>query len=410
MSELQALPPRLLLAERLARALSSTGWEQVAARPGLYERWSLPRAEGIKILVPTDPARPDYADLMQEAWLLLTQLSARVPAALATITALSRAPGDEIKFRKEAVTIQGAVAWPDGEDLIASARNTLVAAAKTSLSRRSYYAQKHGRFAKRYLDSVLMGQTQVGSYVVTAYAPVDEIFEERPTPPGDTSGKTRLTGYRGREITETLTQALSAVEEATAHYASTASLSGFEDGVKSGISRDLTQAISGMLKHADASSIHIDWTSDGQQSLALPGAVTTERVTFVFEASALPVLERAGTRLAAMTSSEFVTVTGWVSVVSRPSRRQAGVIRLRVVRGSVARTLSLRLSKEQYQLAAAAVTDNALLRVVGRQEKEGSRYWLYDPSDIRVVEAPATVALPPRAEQLTVDEVRPTEE
>jgi len=92
-----------------------------------------------------------------------------------------------------------------------------------------------------------------------------------------------------------------------------------------------------------------------------------------------------------------------VSVVSRPSRRQAGVIRMRVVRGSAARTLSLRLSEAQYQLAAAAVTDSALLRIVGRQEKEGSRYWLYEPTDIRVIEAPPTAALPNRAEQLSVD-------
>lgn len=154
-----------------------------------------------------------------------------------------------------------------------------------------------------------------------------------------------------------------------------------------------------MLRHADATTIHIDWSPEGQQILT-PDLTPVADRDFAFEASMLPVLERASVRLAAMTTSEYVTATGWVSVVSRPSRRQAGVIRLRVVRGSSARTLSVRLSNEQHELAATAVTSNALLRVSGRQEKEGNRFWLYDPTDIRVIEAPPTVPLPPQAEQL----------
>lgn len=402
-SEFRDLPEGLT-AERLIRTLASTGWVPSGGRPELYERWTLSGTGIEKILIPIDPERPDYTDLLRDAWGSLTRLASRAVEASAALAALNRAPGDEVRFHKEAHTIRGAVAWPDGEDLILSARHALVAAAKASLSRRSYYAQRHGTFAKRFLESVLMGQTQVGSYVVTAYTPVDEIFEERPSATPDTTGARRIAGYRGREITETLTTALLAVQEAAAHYNTSANLNAFEEGVKSGISKELTDAVGGMLRHADATTIHFDWSTEGQQTLALPGAAVAEDRTFTFEASMLPVLERASLRLAAMTTSEYVTAMGWVSLVSRPSRRQAGVIHLRVVRGSSARTLSVRLSNEQYELAATAVTSNALLRVSGRQEKEGNRFWLYVVSDILVIEAPPTNPLPPHAEQLSVED------
>ncbi len=397
--------PEGLTAERLIRTLASTGWSFSGGRPDLYERWTLSGTGSEKILIPIDAERPDYTDLLRDAWNSLTRLAIRAVEARAALGALNRAPGDEVRFRKDAQTIRGAVAWSDGEDLILSARSALVAAAKASLSRRSYYAQRHGTFAKRFLDSVLMGQTQVGSYVVTAYTPVDEIFEERPSATPDTTGARRLAGYRGREITETLTTALSAVQEAAAHYNSNGNLDAFEEGVKSGISKELTDAISGMLRHADATTIHFDWSPEGQETLPLPGGGdAAQESKFTFEASILPVLERASVRLAAMTRSEYVTAIGWVSVVSRPSRKQAGIIRLRVVRGSSARTLSVRLSNEQYELAATAVTSNALLRVSGRQEKEGNRFWLYDVTDIMVIEAPPTNPLPPHAEQLSVED------
>lgn len=395
--------PEGLTSERLIRTLASTGWVPLGGQQDLYQRWTLSGSGIDKILVPLDPERPDYTDLLHDAWMSLSRLASRASEAGAALAALTRAPGDEVRFRKEALTIRGAVAWNDGEDLILSARHALVAAAKTSLSRRSYYAQRHGSFAKRFLDSVLMGQTQIGSYVVTAYTPVDEIFEDKPSSKPDTTGSRRIAGYRGREITEMLTTALSAVQEAADHYNRNASLAAFEEGVKNGISKELTEAIGGMLRHADATTIHIDWSPDGQQILPVSGEPASEDRNFTFEASILPVLERATVRLAAMTSSEYVTAQGWVSVVSRPSRKQAGVIRLRVVRGSSARTLSVRLSNEQYELAATAVTSNAVLRVNGRQEKEGNRYWLYDVSDIRVIEAPPTTALPPRAEQLDLE-------
>jgi hypothetical protein len=98
--------------------------------------------------------------------------------------------------------------------------------------------------------------------------------------------------------------------------------------------------------------------------------------------------ERVSPYLATLEPTAYVRLIGWVSLVSRPSRRQSGVVRLRVVQGSEARSVQVRLTANQYELAAGAVTRDQGIAVSGRLEKEGNRYWLYDVTDIHPFELP----------------------
>lgn len=80
-----------------------------------------------------------------------------------------------------------------------------------------------------------------------------------------------------------------------------------------------------------------------------------QRVSFEFAAEVQPVLEKAITRPTTMTPPERVTATGWVSVIERPKRREPGVVRLKVLAGSDARTLRVRLTEDQFEVAAEAI-------------------------------------------------------
>ena len=166
---------------RLSKYLVGHGWERSGGRDGLYERYRFSTGESsheqFSVILPLDPSWADYSELLDE-------LRFRVEAlghteALLHSEELERIPGDELKFRKDVATVGGAVAWSSGKDLIWAAENILLAGAKTRLSRRAYYGQASGRFAHRFLDSVLMGQTEIGSYVVTAFAPAHESFPDK---------------------------------------------------------------------------------------------------------------------------------------------------------------------------------------------------------------------------------------
>jgi hypothetical protein len=71
-----------------------------------------------------------------------------------------------------------------------------------------------------------------------------------------------------------------------------------------------------------------------------------------------------------------------VTVIERPKRGAPGVVRLKVLGGSEAKTLTVRLTEEQFEVATEAIKAERVLSVSGRQEREGRTYWLYDASDL----------------------------
>lgn len=359
---------------RLSKYLVSHGWERSGGRDGLYERYRFSTGESsheqTSVILPLDPSWADYSELLEE---LRFRVEAIGPTeALLKSEQLQRIPGDELKFRKDVSTVGGAVAWSSGKDLILAAENILLAGAKTRLSRRAYYGQANGRFAHRFLDSVLMGQTEIGSYVVTAFAPSHESFPDK-APKADAPSIGGLGTYTGREIVESIVGGLESTIEALDHYRSTNSLSGFTQGVSSGVSREMVEAVRRMVVDSDGADVTVEWS---------PEVVSTQATQFLtqlsFEGSAAPVLERAGHALASLEPAEHVTALGRLSLVSRPKRGQMGVVRLKVSAGSEASTLQIRLEEEAFEVAAAAIAREQEVQVTGRQERDGNRYWLYD--------------------------------
>jgi len=383
------LAPEQVDPDRLALLLSQNGWSARGGQPGLYTRWVYeedPNLSRRRLILPLDQHRADYKELLREALAELASMTALYgPAVERVLRSLIKSPGDEIKFRKLTTTVRGAVPWPTGEDLVISSRNALLAAAKSRITKMPYYGRRGGNFAHRYLDSVLMGQTEIGSYVVVAYTPVEEVFyeSESQTAPALRNVK----AHSGREITSSFVMALQATQEAVEHFQSSASMAGFDDAVQRGVSKELAESIMGMIEGAEGAEVAVQWT-DEQPALEIttPDAPDLEDMAFEFSAGIYPVLERAVTRLSSMTPPERVRVTGWVSVVERPKRGAPGIVRLKVLKGSEATTIRVRLTQEQFEVAAEAITAERFLSVSGRQEREGRTYWLYDASDLVTVE------------------------
>jgi hypothetical protein len=377
LEDLKSQDPR-----RIAAFLTRHGWELSGGRDGLYNRYRYRSGrsdpEQQSVILPLAPSWVDYDELLGELLLRVEAISPDAGALMVKELLLERGPGDELKFRKDVSTIGGAVAWAAGRGLIGAAENILLAGAKTRLSRRAYYGQANGRFAHRFLDSVLMGQTEIGSYVVTAFAPPHESFPDK-SPKIDAPSIAGLGTYTGREIVESVVGGLESTIEALEHYKATNSMSGFERGVSSGVSREMVEAVRLMVVDSEGADVTVEWSGEVVTSQSFP-AVTR----LAFEASAAPVLERAGHTLASLEPAEHVTAVGRLSLVSRPKRGEMGVVRLKVTAGSEASTLQIRLGDEAFEVAAAAIAHEEEVQVTGRQERDGNRYWLYD-ADLNAV-------------------------
>ncbi|KAA9374850.1 hypothetical protein F5972_30070 [Microbispora cellulosiformans] len=362
----------------LITLLAGAGWDKQGGRSNVYERWAIHEDDQqLAVLVPLDPGRDDYADLLEEALSSLER--SRLSSAQKVVSRL-RVPGDEVQWQKEPRTVPGFIPWTQGEALIASAKQILVAAAKATRHASAYHGQREWKFAREYLNKVLMGQTQIGSYIVTAYTPLGQIREI------DKGGESVMSGATttGRDVMERLTSSLVAAREGVDHFANTGSLSGFDAGVVRGVSCELTRALAALVEDSEGARVSVRWFPASGQSMPSDDTWQME-----FVPDDLPALERASSRLASTEPRRTVVVVGTVTNLNRPRFGQHGTIILNVIYGVSVSRVRVRLSRPDYEHAISAHKNGDLLRITGALEKEGNNYWLYDPTELGPVEAGA---------------------
>jgi len=368
------------------------GWRQAGEKPGVYSRWTLPDSDKMgrpnTLVLPLDPVRGDFVELMRDALDVLSRVAARPQAdLLKTLGKVSGEIGDELRWRRESAVEAGRIAWPAGRQMYHAAELSLLSAAKARLSRSAYYGNKNGRFAHRFLESCMMGQTDVGSYIVTAFAPVRKTFGEH-DPSISTARTANQPLFTGREITELLIVALQSTQEAVEHYERSSSLSGFDDAVKQGVSKEMAEAAFTLVSQRNDAELTVLWSPAQGPAVGIPESATGE-TTLEFSGAMADTLERAVHHLGTLSDVEYVTVVGWVKVVSRPRRGEDGVVRLQVLRGSDAGTLRVELTPTQFDLATKAIAADRALRLTGRQERLRTSYWLTQVSSIEEIDARA---------------------
>ncbi|MGW8728383.1 hypothetical protein ACWGNF_20410 [Streptomyces sp. NPDC055808] len=381
---------------QLALALESTGWQKFGGQVGLYSRWRPSedydsRSTG-GLLLPQNQEADDYSDLLSQAVAQAWNLGEDRIRAILSRAATLHSLGDEMKFHKEVNSKRGTIPWSAGEDLYAGAHKSMVVAAKTRKSKVAYYGSSNSFLAKSFLDSVLMGQTEVGSYVITAYAPPEEVFSERKIKPGSTIP---LIGrHTGREITLGLVGALEAARESVDHFNNTGSTYAFVENVERGFCYELTQAVRNLIRDSEGAEIEVELNSAEDLFVGRP----TVRHKLDFAPSDYAALERAGNMLAAAANPQHVTVLGTVTLLQRPKPGSPGVVGLEIVSGTKARRMRARLKVDEYDLAVDAHRNNLALRISGSQELEGHFYWLYEPQILELV------AITPDAPEISLEQ------
>lgn len=366
---------------KLAGLLEEAGWRPAGGRRGIYVRYLPPEAEETharfaSLVVPLDVHAPEFDDVMKSA---LMQISEdRESWTRLIYPRLTVDASDEFRFRRESAAPSGFIDWRSGERLIESARRTLLAGAKFFLGPDRHFVNRHGRFASRYLDEVLMGQTAPGSYIVTAYAPPHAGISLS-TSGGETSQLPDVGVAHAREVSKAVVRAVEATAEAIDHYRTSGSLSGFEAGVPRGISYEMTQALLGIAANSDGADITVEWDSSS------PGS-TTETAHFEFRGSDADPLGKAAVRLAEDKSSRMVTMIGRVHLLAKKDVGSPGVFGVEALTSGPARKVRVRLADdEDYHEAIRAHEEDLALQVSGKLEKEGNLSWLYNATVIRTM-------------------------
>lgn len=370
--------------EQLKGVLERSGWGLAGGRRGRYARIAPPSSHsasisGWTLFLPLDKLDPDFEELMGAALADLRRHSTSDFWSAAIFPNLQGDITDTFRFTKESAAPPGLIPWKQGEELINSSRATLLAGAKSYRQKSRRFSNRQGRFASRYLDSVMMGQTAVGSYVVTAYTPVEAEIPLSAAS-AEPTGSRQIGTVNSRGITVAISSALEATLEALAHYRKTGTFSAFDAGVQQGVSYDLTWALRGITSESDGAEIKIEWNRSH------PVGNTSGASVFEFRGSDSAALETASYRLASNDDiSRPITVIGRVHLLSKKAAGAPGVFGIETIHGR--RHYRVRLADpEQYHLALQAHDGDSLVKVIGDLEADGTLQWIYSADIDPIVE------------------------
>jgi hypothetical protein len=367
--------------DTLTALLRHFDWAVTGRNENLYEVWSY---QGDDVVVPLDPNRGDFAALLQRAQDLLQRRYGRLAdEVIETLTVRTQGILDATRWHKATPVGGGLIPWEQGESLYVSARQQLAAAAKSAREVRRYHGNSGAHVARRFLENSFMGQTSIGSFIITAYTPSNTRFflsqaaEETASSKGhDLLGEDSITGS---DVLDTLESALKAVRSGLDTYAREPRTEVFLDTVSEGVSYEFLQALSSIAATGDTSvEIARQAATDG----ATPAPVSVE-----FRAVEAPVMASAATSFAQDPEPQNVTLSGDVTLLSRTEEGQGlnRVIRLNVFPGSRVRKVRVHLDADQYDLAQEAHRIEGGLQVSGVLTREGHLWWIYSATSVSVL-------------------------
>lgn len=359
----------------LKTMLMANGWREMDASPEFFQVLESPDLES-DVSIPTNRDFRDYPTRLNEALVEVEHHYGE--RARPIMLQLLVGPMDELFFAEDAPTVHGSIAWPVGEQLYETARDTFRAAAKSSEMHLPRFGNKGSVVARRYVNGIRMGQTERGSFVVTALVPLDQ---------QDVPGLEQLPVFEDvlglednffRNVTANLMQASSAAIEAATEFGRTSSFGVFIEAVDYGVSSELVEALSNLARGGRETEISVQWSPLVRDPDNTPQSVQ-------IQPNLVPAFVEAANRFKEPASVTRVTVRGTVTGLDRPRFGQAGISRLEVISGSQAKIIRVRLSRDQYEAAIEAHQAGLVLEVTGEQSRGGNLFWLYNVRDIRVV-------------------------
>lgn len=268
-------------------------------------------------------------------------------------------------------TNDGTIPINDGVLLIAKAKDLLSAAARSLYAKRKQFTRGAPKEAKEYLETLLLGQTEIGSYVVNVIAPVQMVAD----------GSNNVTTIPlAQAITSNLVAGLSALEKATATYEEKGDLGAFDEAVLAGASSNMCDALLGFSGEKHNRNFEITVT-------AAPSPLfETEPAKFMFDGKYVEALEKA----TGYYKGDYILperrLTGYITKLSRPKDETSGTITIDSTVGDVERKVQVELMGDDYHQAVVAHDNSKMVRVEGDVHIKSKSAQLLNPKNFGVIE------------------------
>lgn len=328
--------------------LKSRGWTAGASRRSYAAIYRSPDREAVEVLVPLDRDLGDYAEAMARLAERVAHYEQRESSAV--LRDLTQPRRDILRFALSGErTRAGAVGLLQGESLVTGVRKALLASACSVQRPRKYHPRMSLAEADAFVRSCALGQTELGSFVLTVEAPFDLAHEPEQTP-------------FGRQTTAYLLNATDTLANAVRRGEPELVLAAAEDQII--VSGNLCDALIEMLPSDESADLrlHGSWSP----LLPMPNAPTAVHI----DRNMYEAIEDIGRQLRPQSGPRADAFLGLVSELSGspgPSGAVEGEVTLSILIADESETIKARvvLAPEDYRIAADAHLDKKAVLIRG---------------------------------------------
>lgn len=261
--------------------LNDTGWRRDGEIGNRASIWHRPEEDfkDYEVVLPRNQRAPDFLGRIADVMNVLADFEKREASEIARASAGYFA--DYIRVRVIHQDVEdGTIPLHDGVLLNQRARDVIAAGTLSTSAKRKQFIGKRPPDVQEFLESLRLGQTEIGSYIVNIIAPI------KMDPPGmeniPTTSRTRL-------VTSNLTSSLTALSEAIEKYAVAPDPSVFESAIAKGVSANMCDALVGLSGESKNRGFEITVTPSARDRHEIEPKTftfTSEKVQFIAAASA----------------------------------------------------------------------------------------------------------------------------
>lgn len=358
--------------DQLETYLASQGWRCDGNLSNLASIWHRPESSAYdaEVIAPSSKLAKDYHDRMVDAVLAIAAYEEREP--IETASALTGHSADQVRVRvihKDVVA--GTIPLSDGILLNLRARDLLVSSAMSATSKRKHFSGKRPPETREFLNSLRLGQTEVGSYVVNVIAPL--------SPAGRNEQDSIPTTSVTRMITANLSAGLDALLDAIHDFKENDDLTVFNEAVNAGVSANMCDALLGLSGERHERSFEVTITPSSRDTFK------SEPRTFLFDTTEVKILETASEYYKDNYVLPDQTIRGFIKRLDRPATEESGTITVEATILNTEKHVAIELGPEEYLDAVNAHKMREVIECHGDVSVKARSARLLNPSDFRVV-------------------------
>ncbi|RKR45965.1 hypothetical protein [Paraburkholderia sp. BL17N1] len=349
--------------------LIESGWTDDGALGPFASIWHRADRSDAQVLLPTSEQAEDFRPRLADAVMAIAEFEDRSTEDV--VIAASDRFGDVISIRVVHADVEGGtIPAIDGVALNEKALELLTAAAMSYLTKRQYH-QRPTAVTNAFLETLRLGQTTRGSYVVNLFALMPEPPVDQPT-------------LQDVPMTNNVISNLSSGLKALSHAVSLKSKKkdehkALDEAVAAGASANMCDALVGISGRDKSRAVEISITP------LRPGKDRPQPVKFSFAKEKVERLEKASVYYRRTYIAKNKTIQGYIKRLDRAHGEKHGTILVAAVVENSEKMVEIDLGPRDYKRAISAHGSDTEVRCSGDVLIKPRSATLLNPSGFRVL-------------------------